>query len=122
MFEGKYGTYWIQDEILFVDYKPDLIVTLKVAERIVRDRLEFQKDQEYPVFCNLTGIVGTHSEARHYLVQEGTLLITALAFYATSPVAARLTEFYLQTLSHQIPTKIFTHTNQAIQFLKTYTE
>ena len=60
MFEGKYGTYWISEGILFVDYKPDLIVTLKVAERITRDRMEFQQDKEYPIFSNLDGIIGSH--------------------------------------------------------------
>jgi hypothetical protein len=122
MFEGKYGTYWITDDILFVAYKTDLVVTLKVAKRIVNDRLEFQKDVEYPVFCDLTRIIGSDSEARHYLVQEGTLLIKALAVYATSPVAVRLTEFYLKTLSHKIPTKLFTNKNQAIRFLKPYSK
>ncbi len=122
MFEGKYGTYWIDDGIIFVDYKPDIIVSLKVAKRIVRDRMEFQENKEYPVFCDLTGIIGSHSAARHYLVQEGTLLINALAFHSTSPVAIRLTEFYIQTLNHQVPTKFFKYRNQAIHFLKSYTE
>lgn len=122
MFKGKYGTYWIEDGILFVDYKPDLIVSLKVAKRIARDRMEFQQNKEYPVFCNLDGIVGAHSDARHYLVQEGTLLINALALHSTSPVAIRLTEFYLKIHNHKIPTQIFKHKNQAIHYLKPYTQ
>lgn len=122
MFEGKYGTYWIKDGILFVDYKPDLIVSLKVAKRIARDRMEFQQNKEYPVFCYLDGIFGVHSEARYYLVQEGALLINALALHSTSPVAIRLTEFYLKIHSHKIPTQIFKYKNQALQFLKPYTQ
>ena len=122
MFEGKYGTYWISDGILFVDYKPDLIVTLKVAERITRDRMEFQQDKEYPIFSNLDGIIGTHSEARHYLVHEGSLLIKALALYSTSPIAIRLTEFYLRTLTHKIPTQLFQYKNNALRFLEPYTQ
>ena len=122
MFEGKYGTYWIRDDILFVDYKPDLIVTLKVAKRITRDRMEFQQDKEYPIFSNLDGIIGSHSEARHYLVYEGSLLIKALALYSTYPFAIRLTEFYLKTLNHKIPTQLFKHKNNALRFLEPYTE
>lgn len=120
MFEGKYGTYWIADDILFVVYKAGLAVTLKVAREIVNDRLEVQKNVEYPVFCDITGIVSSNSEARHFLSQEGTLLIKALAIYATEPVSIRLTEFYLKTLSHKIPTKLFVNKNQSISFLKPY--
>lgn len=120
MLKGKYGTYWISEDILFVAYKPDIAVTLKVAKRIVSDRMEFQQGIEYPVFCDLTGIISSDSQARHYLVEEGTLLIKALAVYATSTVAVRLTEFYLQTLSHKIPTKLFVNKNQAIRFLTPY--
>lgn len=120
MFKGKYGTYWINEGILFIDYKSDLTISLKVAKRIVRDRMEFQQNKEYPVFCNLNGIVGLQSEARHYFAREGTMLMNALALHSTSPVAIRLTEFYLKIHNHRIPTQIFTHKNFAINFLRPY--
>lgn len=120
MFEGRYGQYWIRDNILFVVYKPELVISLKVAKQVVRDRLEFQQNLEYPVCCDLSGVTDSSSEARQYMVQEGTLLIKALAFYTTSPVAGRITEFYLKTLSHKVPTKFFTKKSLAINFLKPY--
>lgn len=122
MFEGKYGRYCIVDGILFVDYKADLIFTLIVAKRIVQERMGFQHNKEYPVFCKLSGRIDSQSDARHYLAQEGALFIKALAFYVTSPVALRLTEFYIQTLNHQIPIQVFNDRNQAIQFLKPYSQ
>ncbi|TDN79353.1 hypothetical protein DET49_13816 [Salegentibacter sp. 24] len=120
MFEGRYGKFWIRDDILFVVYKPELVISLKVAKQVVRDRLEVQQNLEYPVFCDLSGVTDSSLVARRYLVQEGTLLIKALAFYTTSPVAVRLTEFYLKTLNHKVPTKFFTNKDQAINFLKPY--
>lgn len=122
MFEGKYGRYCIVDGILFVEYKADLIFTLKVARRIVQERIGFQHNKEYPVFCKLSGMIDSQSEARHYLAQEGAVFVKALAFHVTSPVATRLTEFYIQTLDHQIPTQSFNDRNQAIQFLKPYSQ
>ena len=120
MFEGKYGTYWIDGGILHMVYKENIIIDLKIAKKITSDRLLFQQAKEYPVFCDLSTVVDSTSMARRYFAAQGTTLMRAIAIYAGSPVAISHAEFYMRTLMHKIPTAFFTQKYQALKFLKDY--
>ena len=119
-FEGKYVRIWREDTILFVEYRPELVLTKPIAMEVLRNRLSFQKDQEYVIYCDSSGIIGADTEALDYLSRQGTLLIKAIAFYTTNPLDNLLTEFYLKTHKRMVPTKVFRHKFQALKFLKSY--
>ncbi len=99
-----------------MEYKDNLILTKEVARKILNTRLIFQKNKEYPVFCDTSGILEVEPEALEYFAIEGTLLISAVAFYTQSPLNNRLTEYFLRTYSKHIPAEIFNHKHKAIQF------
>lgn len=121
MYKGKYGTYWIDDNILHVRYKKQTIIDLKIAKKIVSDRLLFQQNREFPVFCDISGVIGSTSLARYYLANEGSTLISAVGIYGIYPISISLTQFYLKHLKHTKPTAFFTNKFQTLNFLKPYT-
>ncbi len=122
MFEGEYVRIWIKDSILFVEYRPHLVLTKQIAMEILSTRLAFQKNREYAVFCDPSGIVSAETEALDYLSREGTLFIKAIAFYTPSPLDHLLTEFFLETHRRKIPTRIFGYKIQALKFLKSHSQ
>jgi hypothetical protein len=71
-FENEFAEYWIEEGILFFIYKPGISMTLEAAKRVVKDRLEVQKGESYPVFCDMRGIKDSDKPARDYLAKEGT--------------------------------------------------
>jgi len=62
--QNEFAEFWITNGILFFIYKPNIIITLKTAKKIVEDRLQFQNERIYPVFCDMRGIKVIEKEAR----------------------------------------------------------
>ncbi|MHB1148607.1 MAG: DUF7793 family protein, partial [Lutibacter sp.] len=73
-FENEYAKFWIKDQILFFEYKTDLVIDLAAAQRIVADRIQFQHEVAYPIFCDIRGVVDFDKAARDYLAQSGSVL------------------------------------------------
>jgi len=64
LFENEYAKFWIRDQILFFEYKPDLVIDLAAAQRIVADRIKFQNEVAYPIFCDIRGVIDFDKAAR----------------------------------------------------------
>lgn len=122
MFEDEYAKIWIEDTILYIEYSPHLVLTKQIAMEVLRRRLIFQKNIEYAVFCDPSGIVSAETEALDFLSREGNLLIKAIAFYTPSPLTNLLTEFFLETHRRKVPARIFRHKIQALKFLKSHNQ
>lgn len=118
MFENRYARIWIKDNILFLEYKPNLILNLKEAKRVVSDRMGLQKNKAFPVLCDPSGILKSNIETLEYLSREGSLLIKALAFLTKNPRSFLLSKFYVETHKQEIPTAVFENKFQALNFLK----
>lgn len=117
---NDYATFWIDDGILHFIYHPAVVIDLIAAEKVVTDRLKFQGEKIYPVFCDTRGIRDTDKSARDYLAKEGSLMTTAVAFIVNPPISHAITKFYIRTNKPVIPTKIFTEKYDALKFLKAY--
>ncbi len=122
MYEDEYTRIWIENDILFLEYKDGLDLTQKVAREVVNSRITFQKNREYAIFCDTSGIIKADFESLNYLALEGLLLIKAIAFYPKFPPNILLTKFFLETLRENIPAEIFETRNQAISFLTPYSK
>lgn len=121
-YSNDFATFWIEDGIIFFIYHPVVILDLKTAEKIVSDRLKFQEDKAYPVFCDTRGVTDTEKAARDFLAKEGSLLTTAVAFLVNPPISKAIIDFYIKTNQPVTPTKVFTEKFEALQFLKTFTK
>ena len=119
-FTNDYATFWVDDGILHFVYHPAVLIDLAAAEKVVADRLKFQGDKIFPVYCDTRGIKDTDKSARDYLAREGSLLTTAVAFMVYPPISQAIINFYIRTNKPITPTKIFTEKYEAMKFLRDY--
>lgn len=120
MLNTQYTKFWVEDGILFFVYKPCPVITLKIAEKIVRDRINFQNEKTYPILCDLRKLQTVEKSARDYLALQGTYLSSALALIVDEHYSARLSAQYIKTSQPPIPTCEFTSVLKAMDFLKPY--
>lgn len=120
MLNTPYTKLWVEEGILFFVYKSCPVVTLKMAEKIVQDRINFQKDRSYPILCDLRRLHTVEKSARDYLAVQGTYMARALALIVDKHYSARLSAQYLKTSKPPVPTFEFTSILEAKEFLKPY--
>lgn len=119
-FENRYAEFWLNDGILQFIYKSGISIDFEAAQTIVADRIKFQKEREYPIFCDTRGIHHIEKEARDFLAIEGSLLAIAVAFLVNSNLSNVIAEFYLIANKPTIPTKVFSEKYEALKFLAPY--
>jgi hypothetical protein len=118
--ESEFFQFWICNDILFFKYKPGSVINLKVAQRIVADRIQLQNEISYPIFCDTRGIVDSDKAARDYLAQSGSILAKAVSLVGHKSVSLIITSFYLKICKPSVPTKLFTDESTALAFLEGY--
>lgn len=119
-YENAYAIFWVENGILFFEYKPEVVLDLHVAKRVVSDRIQFQNGKSYPVLCDIRGIVNTDKSGRDYLAHSGSLLTKAVALLVHQKVSITISNFYLQISKPTIPTQVFMNKEEAILFLKNH--
>ena len=119
-FENEYAQFWIKDDILFFEYRPNVVIDLTIAHRIVADRIQMQNEKSYPVLCDIRGVVDSDKAARDYLAQSGSVLAKAVSIVTNQSVSLIMTSFYLKICKPSVPTKIFTDDSSALAFLEAY--
>jgi hypothetical protein len=119
-FENEYAQFWIKDDILFFEYRPNVVIDLTIAHRIVADRIQMQNEKSYPVLCDIRGVVDSDKAARDYLAQSGSVLAKAVSIVTNQSVSLIMTSFYLKICKPSVPTKIFTDGSSALAFLEAY--
>jgi hypothetical protein len=119
-YENEYAHFWIRNSILFFEYKPNVVVDLIAAQRIVADRIQIQNEKAYPVFCDIRGVVDSNKAARDYLAQSGSVLTKAVGLVTHRSVSQIITSFYLKIGKPSVPTKLFTDESAALAFLEAY--
>lgn len=118
--DNEFAQFWIHNEILFFKYKPNVVINLTAAQRIVADRIQLQNEMAYPIFCDIRGIVDSDKAARDYLAQSGSILTKAVSLVGHQSVSLSMTSFYLKICKPSVPTKIFTDESAALIFLEKY--
>lgn len=116
--ENPYATFEIRDGILFFEYKKDAFIDLEAAIEIVDHRIQLQKSQPYPVLCDITKVKSFDKQARTYLANEGSQLVSAVALIVGSPARKHMSNFYLTVNKPAVPTRVFTSREEALMYLK----
>lgn len=119
-YENEFARFWIANGILFFEYKPKTILNFRVAKSVVADRILFQNEKAYPIFCDVRGVIDTEKAGRDYLAKSGSLLTKAVGLLADEEVILTISNFYLQVSKPAVPTQIFTKKEDALLFLKGY--
>ncbi len=118
--ENKFAKFWIQESILFFQYKPNVIIGLEAAQLVLADRLAVQDGKPYPVLCDIRGIVSIDKAARDYLAKSGSVLTIAVGLLVSHTISVAITSFYVTINKPRVPTEIFSNESDALAFLKPY--
>jgi hypothetical protein len=119
-FENEFAVFWISENILFFEYKSNVVINLVSAKRIVADRIYMQNEKAYPVLCDIRGIADSDKAARDYLAQHGSVLAKAVSILANRSVSILMISFYLKISKPQVPTRVFNDKSAALEFLKAF--
>lgn len=115
-----YAEILIKDGILFFTYLPIPTFDIQLAKQIVSDRLHIQREQAYPVLCDIRKFSLPDIKARKYLAIEGSLLTTAVAYLVAPALSVQLTQFFIRVNKPLVPTQVFTDKSEAIHYLKQF--
>lgn len=119
-YENDYARFWIEGHILYFEYKPDTVITLAVAQKVVSDRIQFQNETIYSVLCDIRGIVDSDKAGRDYLAQSGSILTKAVAILGHPNVSETMSSFYLKINKPSVPSAFFINKQSALAFLEAY--
>ncbi|MFH6991862.1 hypothetical protein [Flavobacterium sp. FlaQc-48] len=117
-YENQNARFWIENKILFFQYKPNTTIDLEVAMRVVADRVALQNERYFPVFCDITGVISTDKAGRDYLAKSGSLLATAVALLVNEKISRTMSIFYVEISKPSVPTQIFEIEKEALDYLK----
>lgn len=115
--ENNWAEFWINNGLLFFVYKPQIVLDIKAAKKIVSARLKLQNERRLPILCDARGVKFTEKQARDYFANEGSAMAIAVAFLINPPLSEGIAEFYMSTSKPVVPTKIFTNRDEALNYL-----
>lgn len=107
------------EDIVFVEYRHNLEVTLIYAKEIVLNRLEFTNHKAHYLVLDFSNVKSVSHEAKNYLLDpdSGTKNILGAAFIAGNPVSALIANIFIKP-SKGFPSKFFSKKKDAVNWLK----
>lgn len=118
--ETNFAEMQLRDNILFFRYKQIPQFDLSVAKQLVADRLRLQREQAYPVLCDMRQYNQPDLEARRYLAVQGSVLIRAVAYLIPPDTRNHVIYFFISVDQPVGNANIFTHEQEALRYLKKY--
>lgn len=119
-YRNNNAKFWINEGILFFEYKPNTTIDLAVATRVVAERIAFQNERQFPILCDMRGLVSIDKAGRDYLAKSGSLLAKAVALIVNEDLSMTLSTFYLEINKPSVPTQIFTDEQEALVYLRDF--
>ncbi len=122
--DTKYAHFELDEGILIITFKGNLVIIEEIAEEIVRDRLLFIEGKSYPILADIRIMKSVDKASREYFGspkgQEG---VRAGALLTDSVFSTFLGNFFLKIEflnKSPLPTRLFTNKEEAIAWLKQY--
>ena len=119
-FQNDYMTLSIVQDIVYVYYKNGIKLDLKAAQKVVKDRIQFQDHLSYPLLCDISDVESVDFAALSYLADIGSLLTTAVALVTKNKRHETMGNYFIQVHEPKTLTRIFTNKDQAIHFLNQF--
>ncbi|MEO6302299.1 MAG: STAS/SEC14 domain-containing protein [Bacteroidia bacterium] len=113
-----YANFELIDDVLMIEFKPDLEITLEVAQRIVADRKIISDGKAYPGLGDVRFVKSATKEARAYFeLEESQNGVLAGAMLVDSVFSTFLVNFFLKVTKQKMPSKMFTDKQKALKWL-----
>jgi hypothetical protein len=113
----------IDDDIMYITVKPDVLVELDMVKEVVAVQREVLQGQPILVLLDVSKAEGVTEAAREYTSGEHVEgLQIAMAIVISSSLPMRLfANFFIKFNRPPAPTKMFNTKEQAISWLKSFT-
>lgn len=119
--ETPYVHFKMRDKLLIATFKKGLKIYLDIAKEIVSDRLSFTEGKTTVAMVYNQGVVSLDKNARDFFSSpEGNKNLKAGAIMLDSSFTAVLANFFLSVNKPNIPARLFTDSDKAIQWLKKF--
>ncbi|MDT0294894.1 hypothetical protein ACFQ3R_00170 [Mesonia ostreae] len=115
-----YAEIFIKDGILYFTYLPIQNFDIQSAEKIVAARLGMQREQAYPILCDMRQMSFPDLKARKYLAIQGSLLVKAVAYLVNPNISDYMTRFFIEVNQPLVSTAVFITKNKAIHYLNQF--
>lgn len=113
-------SFEIKDDILYVAYLHNAVITIDIAKEIIRLRLEYTNGVAYPLLITGEGIRAMDKESRDYSAKHGVEGVLAAALLGSSVYAEFFGNMFLRITQTTIPSKLFTDKQQALLWLEQF--
>lgn len=117
-FENNYAAYMKKDGVIYILFKDRLVLNIRAAQQIVRDRLKFQSYTSYYIICDVSGIKSIDEAARDFLATKGSYDIKAVALLTCESTHYEMSTLYTLFNRPNVPTKVFTTLDSAVKFIQ----
>ncbi len=118
----NYSSHWREDDsrIIFLEYNPNLVIDMVVANDIVRSRLGYADNKPHYILIDFTNVKSVTKEARDYMNDPdgGLKGIKGGAFLSNNVVGNLFINLYLNINKPSVPAKFFKDKNDAIDWLR----
>lgn len=111
----------VSNGILFVKFKPGLVINVEIAKQMYYDRLKFSNGISRPLLLDGRNFVSMdRATMKYYKTKEVTQCITAAAFLTGNALTSLAGNLFLTLEKPLIPTKLFTDEKKAVEWLEKY--
>jgi hypothetical protein len=106
------------EDIVFIEYRENLVVNLSFAKEIVESRLDFTEGKMHYVILDMTNVKSVTPDAKVYLLdpETGIKNILGAAFIAGNPVAALIANVFVKPPKN-FPSKFFSRKSAALTWI-----
>jgi hypothetical protein len=117
--ENDFIKLWVEDEVVYGEYKSNVVIDLDAAKKIVIDRIALSNGTDYPTLSYIDGLSSVTKEARDYFSKgDGIKHMKRLALITTSPISRIVGNFWMQISRPTVPTRLFSSEEDALNWLK----
>lgn len=111
---------WIEEGVFHVEVLSE-IFTLAMAEECIRVRREMTQCQTMPILSDSRRVKEFEKDARQYLASdENTKYVSAGGIIISSQLQKIIGNFFLFINKPNVPSKLFTHKEEALAWLSEY--
>jgi hypothetical protein len=119
--ENDYLKLWYEEDILHIEYQPNLSINLFVASEIIDLLKKVCNKNNYCLVQDVSNLKWIDRESRDFFAREEcTGLMKAWAYFSKNPIHKIMYLMYTSFSNPQAKTKFFTNKKDAIKWLKKY--
>ena len=119
--ENDIATFHYEAEVLVVNYKADIEITLDRAKQYLIARKKYQKEDKVKLIADVSKVLDVSKEARAFFSSKNfSELNIAMALITNSLQGKIFANFFMRLNKPANPTKMFQSKAKALKWLRTF--